>query len=270
MSSPGRRRDYSKTSAGAGLVYTFPVTRGRGRASIKTLNLSHNVMLMPRRGGRRGYPLAVQIGLEGGQAFVWSVFSESVKPGERVLGDDEYNFYESVVDVLRPVIRQGVKSVLIAAPDEKDYKSFMDHIGEHQGWLLKGGLNSVAFEHLPKPATNVDQVRGLVKSHGFREKLSEVYEGDIRQVMGALEKRLNDPEGIEALLFALREVEDAVYQNKGPEYILVTEPFRSRNRQRIDRLLQVAANKGIKTRIIGPDAPQMVRLEQFGGLVCML
>jgi stalled ribosome rescue protein Dom34 len=229
------------------------------------------LMLMPRRGGRRGYPLAVLIGLEGGQAFVWSVFSESVKPGERVLGDNEYNFYESVVDMLRPFIRQGVKSVLIAAPDEKDYKRFMNHVSEHQGWLLNGGLNSVVFEHLPKPAMNADQVRGLVKSHGFREKLSEVYEGDIRQVMGALEKHLNDPEGIETLLFTLREAEDALYRDeKNPRYILVTEHFRSQNRQRTDRLLQVAANKGVKTRIIKPNTPTGGRIAQFGGLICLL
>jgi stalled ribosome rescue protein Dom34 len=93
----------------------------------------------------------------------------------------------------------------------------------------------------------------------------------MRQVMGVLEKRLNDSEGIETLLFALGEVEAAVYGGeRSPEYILVTEVFRSRNRRRAERLLQVAANKGVRTRIVRADTSAGARVTQFGGLVCML
>ena len=84
-------------------------------------------------------------------------------------------------------------------------------------------------------------------------------------------ERLNDPEGIEALLFTLEEVENAVYGNvRSPEYILVTELFRSKNRRRTQRLLQVATNKNIRTAIIKPNTPAGARMAQFGGLVCML
>ena len=216
--------------------------------------------------------MAILMGLEGNQASTWTVYSESVKPGEWIRGDDEYNFYESIVDVLRPRIKEGVKTILVAAPDEKDYENFMDHIGKHQGWLLKGWrLNTVTFEHISEPAISADQVRGLVKSHGFKGKLSEVTQVDMLQVMGVLEKRLNDPEGIETLLFALEDVEDAVYGGeRSPKYILVTEGFRSRNRRRAGRLLQVAANKGVRTRIVRADTSAGARITQFGGLVCML
>ena len=89
--------------------------------------------------------------------------------------------------------------------------------------------------------------------------------------MAVLEKRLNDPEGIETLLFTLKEVENAVYGGEeSPEYVLVTEVFRSRNRRRVDRLLQVAGNKGVRTRIVRADTSAGVRMTQFGGLVCML
>jgi stalled ribosome rescue protein Dom34 len=212
------------------------------------------------------------VGLEGSQASTWNIYSESVKPGERIRGDDEYNFYESIVDILRPGIREGVKTILVAAPDERDYRGFMDHIGKHQGWLLRGwSLNTVTFERIPEPAMSIDQVRDLVNSDGFKGRLSEATRGDIRQVMGVLEKRLNDSEGIETLLFTLNEVEDAVYGGeRSPEYILVTEVFRSRNRRRADRLLQVAANKGVRTRIVRADTSAGARISQFGGLVCML
>jgi len=227
---------------------------------------------MPRRRQRRGYSVAILIGLGGNQAFVWNIYSESVKPGKQIQGDDEYNFYESIVDVLRPRIKNGIKSILIAATDGKDYENFMYHIRKHQSWLFKGwSLNTVTFEHIPEPAMNADQVRDLVKTHGFKEKLNEVYQGDIQQVMNVLEKRLNDPEGIGTLFFTLKEVENAVYGNeKSPEYILVTELFRSKNRRRTSRLLQIAANKNVKTRIIKPDTPAGARIAQFGGLVCML
>jgi len=216
--------------------------------------------------------VAILIGLEGNQAVTWGIYSESVKPGKRIQGDDEYIFFESIVDTLRPSLKQGIKSVLIAATDEKGYQDFMNHIRKHQSWLLKGwSLNTATFERIPESAMNADQVRDLVKAHGFKEKLSEVAQGDIRQVMNILEKRLNDPEGIEMVLFTLKEVENAVYGNeKSPEYILVTELFRSQNRRRTDRLLQIAANKNVKTRIVKPGTPAGARIAQFGGLVCML
>jgi stalled ribosome rescue protein Dom34 len=229
-------------------------------------------MPMPRRRRRRGYPVAILVGLEGNQAFTWNIYSESVRPGERIQGDAQYSFYESIVDILRPSIKQGVKSILMAAPDEKDYESFMVHVRKHQSWLLRGWrLNTVTFEHIPESAMNSDQVRDLVKSDGFKGRLSEATQGDIRQVMSVLEKRLNDPEGIETLLFTLKEVENAVYGGEeGPEYVLVTEVFRSRNRRRVDRLLQVAANKGVRTRIVRADTSAGARVTQFGGLVSML
>lgn len=212
------------------------------------------------------------MGLDGDRATTWHVFSESVRPGVGVQGDDAFRLYESVVDLLRPSLKQGTKSVLVATDDEREYRRFMGHIEKHQSWLLKGwGLNTASFEHVPEPAMDIEEVRRLVGAHGFREKLSEVTQGDIQQVMGVLEKRLNDPAGIETVLFTLTEVEDAVYGSGGsPEYILVTEPFRSRHRRRIDRLLQIAANKGVRTRIIESNTPAGVRLSQFGGLVCML
>lgn len=212
------------------------------------------------------------MGLDGDKATTWHVFSESVRPGDRIQGDDKFRLYESIVDLLRPSLKQGTKSVLVATDDEREYRMFLGHIEKHQSWLLKGwGLNTASFEHVSEPAMDIEQVRRLVKAHGFREKLSEVTRGDIGQVMGVLEKRLNDPEGIETVLFSLNEVEDAVYGSGGsPEYILVTELFRSRRRRRTDRLLQVAANKRVRTRIIETDTPAGARLAQFGGLVCML
>ena len=228
-------------------------------------------MPMSRRGRRRGYPVAVLIGLKGMKAHFWNVFSESVRKGEIIQGEDEYNFYESIVDLLRPGFKQGLKTILVATPVEKAYKKFMEHVRKHQGWMLKGySLNIVTFEHLAEEATELLAVQELVRRRDFRSKLTEVSSGDISQVMDHLEKLLNDPKGIETLLFTLREVENAVYGDASVEYILITESLNRRFGRRTSRLLQIAQNRNIQTRIIARGNPGEVRIIQLGGLVCIL
>ena len=226
---------------------------------------------MSRRGRRRGYPVAVLIGLDGKKAYTWNVFSESVRMGEIIEDESEYGFYESIVDLLRPSMKQGLKTILVATPFEKEYKRFMEHIKKHQGWMLKGySLNIVTFEYLSEEATELLAVQELVRRRDFRSKLTEVSSGDIKQVMNHLEKLLNDPKGIETLLFTLREVEDAVYGDASVEYILITESLNRRFGRRTNRLLQIANNKNIKTRIIERGSPAEARIVQLSGLVCIL
>ena len=226
---------------------------------------------MSRRGRRRGYPVAVLIGLEGLKVHFWNVFSQSVRKGQVLQGENEYNFYESIVDQLRPGFKQGLKTILVATPNEKEYKRFMEHIRKHQGWMLKGySLNIVTFEYLAEEATELLAVQELVRKGDFRSKLAEVSSGDISQVMNHLEKLLNDPKGIETLLFTLREVENAVYGDTPVEYILITEAMNRRFGRRTNRLLQIAQNKKIQTRIIARGNPAESRIVQLGGLVCIL
>lgn len=70
--------------------------------------------------------------------MIWNIYSESVKFGQRIGEDSSYGLYESIVDALRPEIKQGVKVILVASIDEKDYASFMKHVERHQSWLLRG------------------------------------------------------------------------------------------------------------------------------------
>ena len=115
-----------------------------------------------RRRRRRGYYVAVLIGLEKSQAHIWNVFKESVKAVKQIKGDGGYSFYEAIVDIIRPSVKQGVKSILVATTDDKDYQTFMNHIRKHQSWLLHGWtLNTVTFEHIPGRAANRDDAPGL-------------------------------------------------------------------------------------------------------------
>lgn len=228
---------------------------------------------MPRkRRRRRGYPVAVMVGLENKKAMFWSVYSNSVKQGPvKVWTDNEYNFFEGMVDELRPSIKQGVKTVLLASDDKKKYDGFMGHIQKHQGWMLKGyELNRVSFQFLEGSAKDIDSVTELVNASGFKDSIREAGEGDMQLVIGVLEKRLASRDGIETLRFSLDEIEDVVYTKIDAEYILVSQKFQQQHRRRVQRLLQVAENNGVKTRIIPPDSKYISRVAQFGGMICLL
>ena len=227
---------------------------------------------MPRR-RRRGYPVAVLIGLEKHRATFWSIYSESIKPDTAITRETtNYNFYEALIDRLRPGIKQGVKTVLIATPDEKNYQEFLEHIEKHQRWLIAGyELNRVTLEYVEGSADNLDAVVELIDAAGLRRKIQQASRDDIKRIMNVLERRLGTPEGIDTLLFALNEVEDAVYQGQlQPEYILITTAFHRSHSRRTQRLLQVAQNKGVKSMIVEAGSEMGNRLAQFGGLIVLL
>ena len=205
------------------------------------------------------------------EAVTWEVYSKSVKRGQKIGEASPYRLYESIVDAVRPKIKQGVKTILVASTDERDYASFMSHVERHQSWLLKGWeLNKATFEHVPMAAMDERQVREILKTNGFKKRLSEASSVDVRHVMEVLEERLNDPDGIETLLFSLEEIESHIYGGGEAEYMLVTDQFHERHRRRTHRLLQVIANRSIQTRIIPTDTAAGARLTQFGGLVCLI
>ncbi len=210
------------------------------------------------------------IGIQDHEAAVWNIYSESVKPGQRITKESPYELHESIVDALRPKIKQGVKIMLVASEDKKDYACFMDHVEKHHSWLLKGwNLNKATFEHVPMPAMNERQVRGIVKTNSFKEKLSTASTRDLVNVMKILEEHLNDADRIDTLLFSLKEVEEYVYGGGDAEYLLVTDQFHERHRRRTQRLLQISANRKIQTKIIPADTTAGARVTQFGGLICL-
>ena len=79
-----------------------------------------------KRRYRRGYPVAVLVGFEADHAMLWMIFSRVAKPSTRLELDGRrtnekalYNFHESVVDALKPVLKEGVKASLSQLPQEQ-------------------------------------------------------------------------------------------------------------------------------------------------------
>ncbi len=222
---------------------------------------------------KRGYPVAVLIGLEPDKATLWSIYSESIKPDTSITRETRsYNFYEAIINHLRPSIKQGVKTVLIATQDEKNYQELHEHIEKHQRWLIAGyELNRVTLEYVEGSANNLDSVVELIEAAGLQKKIQQASNEDLKRIMNVLERRLGTPEGIDTLLFTLAEVEDIVYRDQlQPEYILITTGFRRSHGRRTHRLLQVAQNKGIKSITIEDNSKIGARVSQFGGLIALM
>jgi len=208
------------------------------------------------------------VSIQGLDATIWEIYSESVKYGEKIDEESSYKLHESIVDALRPKIKQGVKTILVASMDEKEYNVFMDHVERHHSWLIKGWeLNKATFEHIPLAAMDERQVRDIVKTNQFKEKLSEASSKDLVNVMKMLEKRLNDPVRIDKLLFSLDEIESHIYGGGEAECLLVTDHFQTRHKRRTQRLIQVSTNRNIQTRMIPADSAAGARVTQFGGLI---
>ncbi len=76
-----------------------------------------------RKGYRRGYPVAILAGLEADKAYLWRVFSHVIKPEKTITLDGDrndskavYNFHETIVNTLRPTLKEGIRGIILVSP----------------------------------------------------------------------------------------------------------------------------------------------------------
>jgi stalled ribosome rescue protein Dom34 len=238
--------------------------------------------LAPKSGYRRGYAVAVLIGLEESTATLWKVYSIVVKPetnlrleGHRHDSKAVYNFHEAIVNALRPTLKEGVRTAVLASPPRTGYaREFIEHVNRHHTWLTQGA-NKVAFAEITGSASNLPQVSALTRSPVFSKLVQEATVEEAVGLLDLLESRLSSSRGDSMVLYSLDEAEDVVlYSRKGgltPEYLLVTDKYlaNGRHKGRLNRLMQVAANKKVKTRVVDAESPAGKRLTQLGGIVCL-
>jgi stalled ribosome rescue protein Dom34 len=185
-----------------------------------------------------------------------------------------YTFHESVINALRPIFKGGVRSVIIASPARTNYgQEFLNHIKAHHSWLFQSA-NKTVFSIITGSASTPQQVAALTKTTSFKELISETTTQETENLLAILEKRLNATENL--VLFSLQEAEHFIFstQTEGkpkPEYLMLTDEYLSKSRQRyrVQRIMQVAANKGVKTRVISSESTAGSRLTQLGGIVCL-
>jgi stalled ribosome rescue protein Dom34 len=222
--------------------------------------------------------------LQEDRAVLWKVFSYVVKPEATVMlegtrSDSKalYNFHEKIVNALRPAAKEGVGSVMVASPARSNYgDKLLQHIRDHHVWLMQG-TSKTAFAQMTGTATTKAEVTVLTRDPAFRRITEKTTAEETENLLDLLEKRMNAQDGEGLVLYSLEEVENAVLcvwtpGKPKPDYLLITDSFVStpRLRGRLQRLMQIASNKGVKTRIVKAESPTGKRLLQLGSIVCLM
>ena len=232
---------------------------------------------------KRGYSVALLVGFEDDHAVLWQVFSHVVKlhltlelGGRRTDEKVLYNFHEFVVDALRPVLKEGVRSIVVTAPIKTTYAAdFLDHVRKHHSYLIQSkGPNRATFAQLVGSADQPHRVAELVKTKEFRKLIGETTSGEVDHIVDALEKHLYSIDSNSVVLFSLKEIEDMIYDRERnndfrTEYLMLTDKYLadSKDKNRINRLLQISKNRKVRTRIVNAETPAGKRISRFGGVV---
>jgi stalled ribosome rescue protein Dom34 len=241
------------------------------------------VHTLKTKGYKRGYPVATLIGIEEDKATLWKIFSKVAKPentihinGTRSNQKALYNFHESIIKALRPTLKEGVRTVILSSPARTSHdQEFLNHVREHHTWLTQGP-NKAAFSTITGSASTPHEVATLTRTPTFHKLISETHAEETENLIEILEKRLSASHKNNLVLFSLEESENFILhrQKQGgpkPEYLLLTNKYlaETRAKNRLHRLMQIAANRKVKTRVISAESPAGKRLTQLGGLVCL-
>ncbi len=230
---------------------------------------------------RRGYPVAVLVGIEQDHTALWQVFSQVAKHQQTIpLNGDRkdpktlYRFHESIINALRSTLKEGVRSIIIASPSKTTYtQDFQSHIKAHHTWLLQGE-NKATFTPITGSASTLPQVSTLTKTPIFKQLIQQTADAETENLLEILEKRLNTADNL--VMFSLQEAENLILSNQPigkpqPEYLFLTDTYlaSSRQKNRLHRLMQIAKNKQVKTRVVNAESNAGKRLMQLGGIVCL-
>ena len=249
------------------------------------MSFSNSLVLKVKRKRRhkRGYPVAVLVGFEEDHAILWRIFSRVIKlfirlelDGKRTDDKALYNFHESVVNSLKPVFKEGVRSIIITAPARSTHaKEFLNHVKKHHRYLLQSKRpNRASFAELVGSANDRTKVAELTRTTQFTNLVAEITSEDADQVVKTLDKHLHDANNNSVVLYSLKEIENTVHslrkdRESKSEHLLLTDKYLAECKQknRINMLLQVTKNKGVKTLVITAESAAGNRVSQFGGIV---
>ena len=180
------------------------------------------------------------------------------------------------MDKIRLVIKEGIKSNLIVSPPKTEYsKEFLSHVKKHHFWLLKKGQNAVVFNEIIGSAKNLEEVSYLVQNEYFKEAVEEVSNQEGMLILEDLDELINKPNKYSKILYTVAEIEREIdkrwkVNEVKPNYIILSDKIldNPKKRRRTYRILQIAKNHGIKTKIVNAESDAGLKVEMFGGLVC--
>ena len=238
-------------------------------------------VLKKRKKHKRGYPVAILLGIEETYSVLWKIFSRIVKPEKTLYLDGSrsntkalYNFHESTINALRPTLKEGTRSIIIVSPQKTNFSiEFTEHIRQHHKWLIQGP-NKAEFAEIIGSATNRSHVYKLTRSPIFQQIINLTTAEETENLIEILEKRLNTSKNENRIVFSLEEIETLIINKHKPgrikpEYLLLTDKYlsESKEKNRLHRVMQIAANRKVKIRVVNVESPAGTRLSQLGGIV---
>jgi stalled ribosome rescue protein Dom34 len=237
---------------------------------------------MKNKNYKRGYPVAILIGIEQDHSSIWQVFSKITKHQQTIGLDGErnekkalYNYHETIINALRPNLKEGVRSIIVAIPPRSRVgEDFLKHVSEHHSWLFQGP-NKISLAQITGSTDSASQVADLTRKSAFKQLIQETADEETENILNIIEKRLNTSDNL--VLFSIDEAEKVIFEPQifgkpQPDYLLLTDRYLSYSRQknRLNRLMQIAKNKNIKTRVINAESNAGLRITQLGGLICLM
>ena len=233
---------------------------------------------------KRGYPVALLVGIEKEKTTIWKIFSKITKFEKSIsfqgLKKDQksnYNFYEVLLNALRPTLKEGIKSIIVATPPRTKYANeFISHLKHHHSWLSQGH-NRISISKIAGLTSTKEEVKSLITNKSFQKLISETTDRETEKLMVFLEKKISSHNSKKEILYSFEEIRKKILNNNKqtdskPEYLLLTDKYLAgfQNKNQLHRVLQIAKNKKIKTRVISSESPAGIRLKQLGGLICLI
>ncbi|MHA1521089.1 MAG: hypothetical protein ACTSVZ_06900 [Promethearchaeota archaeon] len=240
-----------------------------------------------KKRSKRGYPVAVALSFfekRELQATLWRIFSSRIqgardyKLGRKFQNSDEkqkYHFFEDLVNVIRPEIRQGVKAIILFHPRDLDISApFLDHLHKHHQWLFRQGKHKITIQTFHRRIKSINDMKIVQEMPEYISFFAGLLEDEAENALEFFEDLMNNPQF--TIYYTIKEAEpylrDLRHLKSKPsplEYIFLTSSFREscRKKQNMNNFLQVAQNLGVHIRTFDSDTPMGSRLSQFGGLV---
>jgi len=238
------------------------------------------------RNRKRGFLLALLIGFDEKHILGWKVYSHSLRPYNNIImprkwkyldEKQQYKLFEDLVDFIRPMIKQGLKSILLAEEGKLNISDdFIEHVNKHHRWLIKG-RNRISFGKIKGLANTLESAQTLLTREDSSNIIEETVSEELNQLSQKLEMLINTGDPKELLIYNLEGIENLVFEGgkkdvsaaENLELIILTESYleNRRHKNRVHRLLQIAQNKGVKTKIISKESPEAASFNRLGGIL---
>ncbi len=243
-----------------------------------------------KRRQRRGYPVALLLGLEEKRAVTWNVYSESIKPlvtlrmgpgGSKGTSNPGFRFFEDIITRLKQSFSTGVKTLVIASFKERGKGSnvaddFMAHLKKHHGYLFKGKDGALQVSMVQGNAIDVESALALAKGDAFQAITTGTVSREATNIVEYLDATINNPNTDVELYYTLDENERLLQELKEdegsiPDYVLMTDEYYNKHKSdpTFQRVLALVKRTRTRSRVIQSVTEAGERIAQLGGLACI-